>query len=145
MNSEHDTVSVKWAMVTLGVVAVAIIASGVIAAMRPPKDVNGFDECVEAGGARMESYPEQCLHNGRTFVNEAQRLPKETGYVGMKEDEALLIAEENKIPARVVERDGESLPATMDFIPGRHNFYVRDGMVYKVDIESESEASPPTN
>lgn len=145
MNNERDTVSVKWAAVTLGVVAVVIIAAGIIAAARPPKEANNFDECVEAGGARMESYPERCSYNGRTFVNEAQILPKETGYVGMKEDEALLLAGENKVPARVVERDGESLPVTMDFVPGRHNFHVRDGIVYKVDIENEGKDSPPTN
>ena len=56
----------------------------------------------------------------------------------MLEDDALADASNNDIPARVVERDGEPLPVTMDFIEGRHNFYVRDDLVYKVEIEGEA-------
>ncbi len=32
--------------------------------------VTNFDECVAAGGPVMESYPEQCRYDGKTFVNE---------------------------------------------------------------------------
>src|SRR5690606_36684980 len=107
--------------------------------IQPPKVVSNFEECIKAGGDRLESYPEQCSYNGKTYVNEEQRLPKESGYEGMTEDEALLVAGDNKVPARVVERDGESLPVTMDFVPGRQNFFVKDNVVYKVQVEGEEE------
>jgi len=33
--------------------------------------ITNFDECVKAGNPVMESFPEQCAANGRTFTNEA--------------------------------------------------------------------------
>lgn len=39
----------------------------------PPQAIHNFQECVDAGNPVMESYPEQCAANGRTFVNEAQQ------------------------------------------------------------------------
>ena len=129
--------SIKGAAITLAVVAIIVAAATTLAVLRPAKKVSNFSECINAGGARMESYPEQCLWEGRTYVNEDQRFPKESGYVGMTEDEALLSASENKIPARVVERNGEGLPVTMDFVPGRQNFFVKDNIVYKVQVEGE--------
>ncbi|HET9411774.1 MAG TPA: hypothetical protein VFO38_02930 [Candidatus Saccharimonadales bacterium] len=38
----------------------------------PPasSQVNSFDECVAAGNAIMESYPEQCTANGKTFTKQ---------------------------------------------------------------------------
>ena len=142
MKSGQNNISVKGAVVTLSAVALIIAASVVYVMMQPPKKVSNFEECIDAGGPLMESYPEQCSYDGQTYVNETQRPPKESGYIGMMEDEALLTASDNKIPARVVERDDESLPVTMDFIYRRHNFYVRDGFVYKVDIEGEGEDIP---
>ena len=38
-----------------------------------------------------------------------------------------------KVPHRVVERDGEPLPATMDYRPERLNFKVKDGKVTAVN------------
>lgn len=32
--------------------------------------VSNFDECVAAGNPILESYPEQCIHNGVTYRNE---------------------------------------------------------------------------
>ncbi len=34
-------------------------------------DVNNFDECAAAGNPIMESYPEQCIHEGEVFVKDA--------------------------------------------------------------------------
>lgn len=36
--------------------------------------VSNFAECVAAGNPVMESYPEQCAHDGTTYVNETQQL-----------------------------------------------------------------------
>lgn len=41
---------------------------------------------------------------------------------------------ENKV-AGVVEREGESLPITMDLMIGRLNLYIKNGSAYKIDIE----------
>ncbi len=34
----------------------------------PSAQINNFDECVAAGNPVMESYPEQCAANGKTFT-----------------------------------------------------------------------------
>ena len=36
--------------------------------------VNSFEDCVAADNPVMTSYPEQCNHNGRTFVNPGHSL-----------------------------------------------------------------------
>lgn len=35
-----------------------------------PSQINNFDECVAAGNAIMESYPERCAANGKTFTKQ---------------------------------------------------------------------------
>ncbi|MGB4762287.1 MAG: hypothetical protein WBP12_02920 [Candidatus Saccharimonas sp.] len=96
-----------------------------------------FQECKDAGGAVMESYPEQCAIGGKTFVNEAQNIGDADAYVGLAETAALEKATKESKQARVVERDGESLPADMSFMPGRLNLYVKQGAVYKVRVEGQ--------
>ena len=87
------------------------------------------------------------MYDKKTYVNEAQRpfpdpISAGNDYIGLTEDEALLRAERMKINARVIERDGEPLPTTMDLVYGRHNFSVKGGLVYKVDVEGENIESP---
>lgn len=125
-------------------VIVVIILVGLLAATaavvlwKQGKDVNNFQSCRDAGGALLESYPEQCVLNGKSFTNDSQSIDSRSeGYVGLPESVALSkAASENKV-ARVVERDGEALPATADYSPGRLNLYVRDGNVYRVHVEGE--------
>jgi hypothetical protein len=41
------------------------------------KTVNSYQECVDAGGALLESFPEQCVYPGtppKTFTNPSQSL-----------------------------------------------------------------------
>jgi hypothetical protein len=52
--------------------------------------------------------------------------------VGVAEDEAAKVAEGYGWTFRVIERDGESLPVTMDFSPARVNVTVEDGVVVTV-------------
>src|SRR5690606_19236307 len=134
-------ISIKWAVATLGVVVIGIIASVAALSMRPDTtEVRNFADCKVAGGIVMESYPERCRLGDATFTNEDQ-VPLEPSaagkYVGMTESEALAQAKASDIPARVVQRDDEALPVTMDFVFGRYNFYVKDGEVYKVEIEGQ--------
>ncbi len=121
----------------LGVVTLVLAAAVVILLLRPVVVVTNFEQCKEAGGTLLESYPEQCQINGATFVDTGadDEVTGNDGYIGLSEKAALEKAEQANVPARVVERDGKALPATMDLRHGRHNFFVRDGKVYKVNVE----------
>lgn len=128
--------SLYWIIATVAVVAAAIVG---ILLWKPwaTRTVDNFQTCKDAGGALLESYPEQCMLDGKSFTNSAQ-VPKSSNgdeYVGLAEQAALDKAKSASKAARVVERDGESLAVTMDYAPGRLNLYVKDGKVYKVQVE----------
>jgi hypothetical protein len=53
------------------------------------KSISNFDECVAAGNAVMESYPEQCSANGQTFTKQITSQKDET-------EDWLLFTPENK-------------------------------------------------
>lgn len=148
MKNEQNKVSVKWAAVVLAVLVIVIGGSIAALSLRPNESITDFESCKAAGGMIMESYPERCRIDDLTFVNEAQPEPVSPyeidKYVGLTESEALSKAEEASIPARVVERDGEALPVTMDFVYGRYNLYVRDGEVYNLKVEGEASDGPTT-
>lgn len=129
----------NWLIVVVGMILILAVTIVVFMQLRTDKVVNNFEECRDAGGAILESYPEQCLIDGKTYPNEAQRpVMPESDYVGLSEDEAIAKAKQSNVPARVVERDDEALPVTMDFVFGRHNLHVREGKVYKVEIEGQA-------
>lgn len=123
-----------WIMFGVGVVVVTLVTVIAVLLLRPTKVVNTFEQCKTAGGAILETYPEQCTIGGRSFT---ALQPPVSGdrYVGLTEEAALQKARQDNVSARVVERDGESLPVTMDFAFGRNNLHVKDGKVYKVDVE----------
>ena len=122
--------------VILLVIALLGILAGIIISK---KDATNFKECANAGGTVMESYPERCTINGKTFTNESQSV-ETTGeaYVGLSEEAALNKAANAGRAARVVKRDNQELPITMDFSPGRLNLYVQDNRVYMVQVEGQS-------
>ena len=129
--------SLKGPMITTGVLALLIVIIMVVLFIDPwRKPVTNFATCQAAGGTILESYPEQCLYDGKTYTNGEQQAT-DGEYIGLTEEEALQKAKESDTPARVVERDDESLPVTMDFVFGRQNLYVRDGRVYKVTTEGD--------
>src|SRR6056297_737386 len=72
-----------------------------------------------------------------------------TDYVGLSEAEAVVFAEENNVPFRVVERDGEMLPTTRDYRPGRINATVEAGTVVAYEVEgveqSDDTVMPPAD
>lgn len=110
------------------------------ASEEPKQAITSFRQCQDAGGVIMEIYPEQCAIGGKTFVNEEQSSGQDVtsqNYEGLGEQEALDTAADENIPARVVERDDEALPVTMDYVSGRLNLYVRDEVVYRVVVEGE--------
>lgn len=55
--------------------------------------------------------------------------------VGLTEAEAIVYAKEQNVPFRVIKRDGETLPATMDYRVGRINAEVEEGVVIGYAIE----------
>lgn len=134
-STRKQSVFPKSVLVVLLVIAVVIAAAMI---WKSGKNVHNFESCKDAGGAILESYPEQCVLNGKSFTNDRQSIDSRSGgYVGLPESAALSKAASENKAARVVERDGEALPATADYSPGRLNLYVRDGSVYKVQVEGE--------
>lgn len=139
-NNKRKQMSRYWIIAVLTVVAV-VVAGALLWKPGTDKNIDNFESCKDAGGAILESYPEQCMLNGKSFTNSAQ-VPKSSSgdeYVGLTEQAALDKAKSNNKAARVVERDGEPQSMTMDYMPGRLNLSVKDGKVYKVQVEgSES-------
>lgn len=37
--------------------------------------VNDFKSCVAAGNPVLESFPEQCVHEGQSYINPDQNIP----------------------------------------------------------------------
>ncbi len=118
------------------VVTVIVIVFSFMLLRKSTATVRSFEECRKVGGALLESYPEQCLFDGKTYTNESQSKAGEW-YIGLTEEDALARAKDTNVPARVVERDGESLPVTMDYVVGRLNFAIKDGRVINVSVEGE--------
>lgn len=65
-------------------------------------------------------------------MNKPPSDPKDKDFVGMGEEAAGKLAEKRGLKHRVVERDGQMLPATRDYRPDRVNFTVAKGQVTKV-------------
>jgi len=117
-------------------IGLVVIAIGVALLLRRPLVISTFAQCEKAGGAILATYPEQCSIGGATFTNMASKQTSDSqAYVGLTEEAALAKAAKANTPARVVERDGEALPVTMDYVFGRLNFSIKDGVVYKVAVE----------
>jgi hypothetical protein len=126
-----------WVVMAVLVLSIAGVAVFMWVKSMDKQSINSFHDCQQAGGSIAESYPEQCFIDGKSFTNPDQIPNTSTDdYSGLGEKAAMSKAEQDNIPARVVERDGESLSVTMDYVPGRLNFYVRDGKVEKVEVES---------
>ncbi|TAH32859.1 hypothetical protein EYC59_05545 [Candidatus Saccharibacteria bacterium] len=125
-----------WSLIALLVVTGTAVA---ILSLRntSSKKVDTFQACKDAGGIIRESYPETCSYKGTSFVNEAQALSNPDSYVGLPEADAINQAKRGNKQYRVVERDGQSLPADMSIVQGRLNFYVSGGAVTKVVIEGQ--------
>lgn len=55
-------------------------------------------------------------------------------YIGLSEDEAIDRTELEEMEYRIVARDGEQFPVTMDFNPERLNFTIEDGRVAQAEL-----------
>lgn len=59
-------------------------------------------------------------------------ISKPESLVGKPLDKVKAACDSAEIPNRVIELDGEGLPATMDYRPERLNFAVKDGIIIRV-------------
>ncbi len=76
---------------------------------------------------------------------EAAASPLSSDYIGLTTEAAETQAIANGVLFRVVSRDGEPLPATMDYRPGRINASVENDIVVSYEVEGEeveSSSSP---
>lgn len=139
----HSKRAWRWTIVGICVLIIAVVIALVILNIAPGKNVKTYSECKDAGGAIAESLPEQCVINGKTYSKGSTGGGTKTdtsdpnAYIGLTEEAALEKAENEKKAARVVKRDGQDLPVTMDFSKGRLNFTVNNGKVEKVEVEGE--------
>ena len=63
-NRKPNQAVLLWMIAALFCV-VAVIAVVVLMREKSDKDINSFQTCKDAGGAILESYPEQCMLNGK--------------------------------------------------------------------------------
>jgi hypothetical protein len=135
---QKQKILVPTLLITIGLVLIvgSIAWAAYEKSIETTSGINSFQACKGAGGRIAESYPEQCFIDDKSFANPDQKTGDESGYIGLTEDEALEKASRDNQTIRVVERDGESLPVTMDFMDGRHNISIKDGRVYKIHIET---------
>ncbi len=139
MAEKHATRT--WVIVTISLAALVGVVLVVYLNNMPSKSIGSYKECTNAGGTVTQTYPEQCTINGKTFTNTSSDSSNKSStsqpndYIGLSEQAALDKAKSENTPARVVKRDGEELPTTMDYAQGRLDLTISDGKVEKVDIE----------
>jgi hypothetical protein len=66
---------------------------------------------------------------------EARERSEALDFVGLTEDAASQLARDNNTSFRVTMRDGEMLPVTMDYVPGRINAQVEERIVTSFSVE----------
>ena len=140
--------------------AVVILFLGVTVAIlagQPPQIVANFEQCKEVFGSKIVEtktwtrVERACDINGERFYerdmnsqsneNDSQdstseEQPRASEFIGLTEEQAMQKAEDSNTPIRVLERDGNPLPATMDLVEGRVNLYIKDGVVKKAIVET---------
>lgn len=100
--------------------------------------------------------PTESMPSEATATNTTETTDPESGdtnqeedYIGLTVAEAEALAAANDEPFRVVERDGEMLPTTRDYRPGRINATVEAGTVVAYEVEgaeqSDDTVMPPAD
>lgn len=70
------------------------------------------------------------------------RHTNKTNYEGLSTEAAQKMAESNKVAFRVVMKDGQSLPATMDYRSGRINATIENDKVVSYKVEGQEKTTP---
>ena len=95
------------------------------------KDNDGLNDCENDG---------TCDH---TVDYSQPRIESSGDYVGLSIEEAQKLAADSGVPFRVVMEDGQPLPVTMDYRPGRINAVVESGKVVGYQVEGAEEMEEP--
>jgi hypothetical protein len=92
-----------------------------------------------AGCTRMmcQTYEQPRCLDEESVPSEPESSLSSEDYIGLTIEEAQQLADQRETSFRVVEQDGQPLPATMDWRPGRINARVENGMIVGYDIEGE--------
>lgn len=64
--------------------------------------------------------------------NKSPPKPPASPFIGLTEAEAGLQADRQNVPHRVISRDGQFFPVTMDYSESRLNFTIANGRVIRV-------------
>lgn len=67
---ESELASSLTPFVIIGVIILAIIGLYLWQNRQERNSINSFEDCAAAGNPIMESYPEQCAANGKTFMKQ---------------------------------------------------------------------------
>jgi membrane-bound inhibitor of C-type lysozyme len=73
---------------------------------------------------------------------ETETPASEADYIGLSVEDAQLLASQNDVPFRVTMKDGQPLPATMDYRIGRINASVENNIVVDYSIEGQETETP---
>jgi len=107
-----------------------------------PQEITNFDQCVKAGNPVMESYPEQCKANGKTFVNEIEKEDvKETVKNGTIVEEIIEI-KENKTEIKI-ETKAEEVVVEEEIKMGNRHAIIETNMG-TIEIELFEDKAPIT-
>lgn len=140
-----------------GLIVLFTITVGILAG-QPPRIVTNFEQCSEIFGSEITEtrtwtrIERACDINDVRFYERDMVAPPPSDsqrsrgghdgssrsgreFLGLTEEVAVAKAERADRPVRVLERDSEPFPATMDLVEGRVNLYIKDGVVYRVNIE----------
>lgn len=117
----------------------SLIALGVTTAIHLVKDKNFsalFTELREREQKKRCFSPPKCPPQALSEVaSEAAEKSARLRYLGKTLAEAEQIAQAQQERIRVVEQDGQDLPVTLDFHPGRINLEVLSGIIIDLEIE----------
>jgi hypothetical protein len=94
---------------------------------RPVVPGGGGSSGSDPGGDVIEPYPGE----GEDPLEPAPAPPE---VIGLSEGEAIEVSKREGFTVRVVERDGEVFPVTMDYNPGRVNLAVNAGVVTAANV-----------
>ena len=140
--------------VQIVIIIILAITVGVLAG-KETRIVTNFEECNAISGSvttektKIFSKKRVCEINGERFYEERMieedtnddsgkvedMTPAEEAYIGLTEEEAVAKAESLNVPVRILERDGQFFPMTMDLVHGRVNLTINNNKVTAVQIE----------
>lgn len=134
------------------IIVILAVAVGVLAGQKPVIITN-FEECdalresITTRNTNSNGGKRVCKINGERFYEEGMieedannesagsLSSAEEAYMGLTEEEAVAKAESLNVPVRILERDGQFFPMTMDLVHGRVNLTINNNKVTAVQIE----------